>query len=230
MRLVKQKKKGECGPACLAMVLGIELDEAIVLSEEVAGFRRDCGLNDLEQAAVLESRGLRARRTLDWNWREPAILTVPSLNHRGILHFIVWDGERFLDPACSGLTYPDDAPTVDGRERYVSWAGAIVWSPGPEAPTAAARAKELAVELGELFEPALKMVREKTRCLLVKESLTISRVDRFQSGPHRALLQFEFGRHQLNLIDSYIDDLAACAEDVDEFVRRARESADEGRR
>lgn len=133
MKLVQQRRKGECGPACLAMVLGIELDQAVVEVEKQTG--RPCttyGCSDSDMTTVLQAHGLRhARRSLDWFMQgekpEPAILTVPSLNHAGLLHFVVWDGERYLDPSNEAKRYPEDGPEIAG-ERTVSWASLITWS------------------------------------------------------------------------------------------------------
>lgn len=44
------------------------------------------------------------------------------------VHYVVWDGEQYLDPAPEGkLRYPSDGPEIAG-ERTVCWASAIVWS------------------------------------------------------------------------------------------------------
>jgi hypothetical protein len=59
----------------------------------------------------------------------PAILTVPSLNIPGLLHYIVWDVStlQYLDPTYGRLKYPDDAPIVDGKQ-IVSWtSGILIW-------------------------------------------------------------------------------------------------------
>lgn len=56
----------------------------------------------------------------------PAILTVPSLNHIGLLHFIVWSGDEYL-PSTGPLMYPGDSPTVAGRKLAPQVASAIVW-------------------------------------------------------------------------------------------------------
>ena len=149
MKLIKQRAKGECGPACLAMVLGIELDQAVVESEQASGVRcTERGCSGVDMIAVLNAHGLRdARESLEWDTIEPAILTVASLNFPGLLHFIVWDGERFLDSANSGHVYPDNAPSVPGADRYIGWASVVVWSPSTPAPLAAALARAEAAEM-----------------------------------------------------------------------------------
>jgi hypothetical protein len=131
VELVRMKNNGECGPACLATVLGISLDEAIAEVEAISGNPvRTHGSGDDEIIAVLDKHGFKAEHGIDWPFvgegRVPAIVTVPSLNVRGLLHYIVWDGEVFLDPACGEFYYPDDAPIVRGYPQ-VFWASVITW-------------------------------------------------------------------------------------------------------
>ena len=134
MRLVQQVKKGECGLACIAMVLGISLEEADKIAQRVLGTAGGCwgeyGLMDREMVRILKDQGLAdAKASLDWpSFETSAILTVPSLNYSGLLHYIVWDAEaqQYLDPANEPLRYPDDGPVI-AEERTVCWATAILW-------------------------------------------------------------------------------------------------------
>jgi hypothetical protein len=126
MRLVKQEEFGQCGAACLAMVLGMEFSDVVEELKCVHG-PLEMGLSDDEMIDFLRSHGIACpRAVMDWNGSDPAILTVPSLNSRGFLHYIAWDGERFHDPSEGPLLYPQDAPRVGG-EAMVFWATAIVW-------------------------------------------------------------------------------------------------------
>lgn len=131
MEIVRQKKFGQCGAACLAMVLGEPLSDVVSsLEKKLNAPLHEVGVADGEMVEHLRDRGFNhAQVTLEWDGSEPAILTVPSLNHRGILHYIVWDGSEYLDPSNGLLTYPEHAPVIAGRQQ-VCWATAIVWE-GP---------------------------------------------------------------------------------------------------
>ena len=87
-------------------------------------------LMDREMVRILKDQGLAdAKASLDWpSFETSAILTVPSLNYSGLLHYIVWDAEaqQYLDPANEPLRYPDDGPVI-AEERTVCWATAILW-------------------------------------------------------------------------------------------------------
>jgi len=132
MKLVKQEEFGQCGAACLAMVLGDPLEDVIAEIEDRTWISLSVGgMTDCEIVEHLHKHLVNARIILDWDGQKPAILTVPSLNHRGLLHYIVWDGERYLDPAMGELRYPEDAPVINGK-KTVCWATAIVWDGGTE--------------------------------------------------------------------------------------------------
>jgi len=124
MDLIKQTAMGECGPACVATVAGISLAAAKnLIGNTEYGCTDDCVVR------VLEGLGLAARVSLDWpDLDVSAILTVPSLNHRGLLHYIVWDAEqqRILDPSHEGLRYPDDGYVLRGDLLFPQWATTIL--------------------------------------------------------------------------------------------------------
>ena len=128
MKPVKQEGFGQCGAACLATVLGDPLDLVVAEVEAKAEARlADIGMADGEMVEHLRQHGLsNARIILDWDGSEPAILTVPSLNYPGLLHYVVWDGAYYLDPSRGAFLYPRDAPVIGG-EKMVCWATAIVW-------------------------------------------------------------------------------------------------------
>ena len=136
MHLVKMKQHGDCGPACLAMALGCSLEEALAkLSAVMHGADpHTSGTMDNDLIAVLEANGFGAVACLDFDLDRPAILTVPSLNHRGLLHYVAYHpGCGMLDPSNEELTYPEDAPLIAG-EPTVCWASSIrFW---PKAPGA----------------------------------------------------------------------------------------------
>lgn len=125
MMLVHMDKMGQCGAACLAMVLGKTLDEVL---SEVGD--TSSGLDSHRLIAVLSSHGFAALEITQLPRTDiPVILTVPSLNHRGLLHFIVWDGKEYLDPSRGPLRYPDDGYVKDGDVMPPQWASAIVFWP-----------------------------------------------------------------------------------------------------
>jgi hypothetical protein len=117
------------------MVLDFTLDQ--VLADYKAAYPQSdperYGVNDDEIVSLLRRHHLRyARSGTVWldppGGKEPAILTVPSLNYAGLLHYVVWDGKQYLDPAPEGkLRYPDDGPTI-ADEKAVCWASCITWS------------------------------------------------------------------------------------------------------
>lgn len=130
MKLVKQRAFGECGAAAIAMVLNCDIADVVVeinrgLARNGLSLQTD-GIAETEMVEYLRMKGRDARAVLQRPDSRPAILTVPSLNHRGLLHFIVWDGERYLDPATGPLLYPDDAPIIRDK-KTVCWASAIIW-------------------------------------------------------------------------------------------------------
>lgn len=131
IRLVRQQEFGQCGAACLAMIVSESLAEVAGDVEQFYGIRlAKAGMSSGEIVDFLSRRGFsEPREVLERPDLRPAILTVPSLNHLGLLHYIVWDGERYLDPTCGALRYPDDAPVIGG-ERIVCWATAIIWKKG----------------------------------------------------------------------------------------------------
>lgn len=124
IEIVKQERVGECGAACLAMVLGKSL-------EEVVESFPDCherGITEPEMIDYLMQHGVPALASTDWPTMDiSAIVTVPSLNHVGLLHFIVWDAaeKRYLDPSNEELQFPDDSPEVYGQAR-ICWASVIL--------------------------------------------------------------------------------------------------------
>jgi hypothetical protein len=124
VNLVKQEKFGECGLACIAMVLGCSLEEA---REKCGDFDWSNGVNSKSIISLLAQNRIAALESLTWPDASIAgILTVPSLNHAGVLHFIVWDGEKYLDPANGEKVYPDDAPVINGIQVKPQWASVIL--------------------------------------------------------------------------------------------------------
>jgi len=122
---IKQKKFGQCGPACLAMVLKCELD-AVVLNLERGG--RDLattGMTDQEMVEFLQDQDVECYISMERAPDQPAILTVPSLNHPGVLHYIYWDGKEYHDPGSGHLVYPKHAPRFGG-DQIVCWSTAII--------------------------------------------------------------------------------------------------------
>ena len=142
MRLIKQENFGECGLACLAMVLGQSLDEVRSNARAAGRTVEKYGLDSADMIHYLKHFGLTEAREVLERDEQPAILTVPSLNHLGFLHFVVWDGERYLDPSSGPLTYPDNGPEhPDGESGpQAFWASAIIWGPQDDEGQVSAKA------------------------------------------------------------------------------------------
>jgi hypothetical protein len=129
MELVKQKGFGECAVACISMVTGkdynLVLDGIATLYKIKPHLE---GINCLQVVGYLQkySEFKTVREVIYPYYASSAILSVPSLNHVGLLHFIVWDDKRYLDPSLGPKFWPDDAPIINGK-RIISIATAIVW-------------------------------------------------------------------------------------------------------
>lgn len=128
MELVKQEKCGDCGPACVAMVLGCSLNEA----KEYLRHEDGQGVTSGQIIGCLAGRGVPAIESLEWpTTKIPAILTVPSLNNPGLLHYIVYDGRQILDPSNEAKHYPDDMPGLGDYDGALQlpWTTAILLWP-----------------------------------------------------------------------------------------------------
>lgn len=133
MRLIKQRKFGECGIACLAMITGCDYDEIIReiwIDRNPGKIPQDdielIGVTNSEMVSYLESHSFIAKETTDMNELPPAIITVASLNFPGLLHYIIWTGDGYLDPAEGPKMWPDDAPIVNGKQ-IITAASAIIF-------------------------------------------------------------------------------------------------------
>jgi len=129
MHLVKMENPGDCGPACLAMVLDKTLDQVAVDFPD-----RHVGVTADQMIAYLAAHGVPAMSSLTWPSSQiPAILTVPSLNHPGLLHYVVWDGKQLLDPSNEARRYPDDLPSFGFPPAVGAfWATVLLlWLPQP---------------------------------------------------------------------------------------------------
>ncbi len=129
MKLVQQKQKGDCGPACLATILGLTLQEVL----EDFPKARIKGVPPLEMIDYLTNRGVAAMESITWpcvnSVNVPAIVTVPSLNNLGLLHYVVWNGVQYLDPSNKSLRYPDDCPQVSGVATLMWSSVILLWLP-----------------------------------------------------------------------------------------------------
>jgi hypothetical protein len=127
--LIKMRAVGECGPACLATIVGAELDDVVAWAHarERSYSYGTAALNDDDMLEYLHEHGYPDARQATSALEPPAILTVPSLNVPGLLHFVVWDEERqIVDPSLGPKLWPDDAPVVNGERVGIQWATAIV--------------------------------------------------------------------------------------------------------
>jgi len=128
VNLIKMRAIGDCGPACLAMITGVELDDVIAWARarERTYAYGTAALNDDDLLDYLHEHGYPDARQVTSSPEPPAILIVPSLNVPGLLHYVVWADERtILDPSLGPKLWPDDAPEVNGERVGVQWATAI---------------------------------------------------------------------------------------------------------
>ena len=116
----------------MAMVTGLPFD---VVADRFPD-RATQGVGEQEMVDYLAEMGIASIAALTWpctaqHGPVPAILTVPSMNHPGLLHFVAWDGEKILDPTHEALRYPDDQPLeIKNNGWLVPWASAILlWQP-----------------------------------------------------------------------------------------------------
>lgn len=97
-QFVQQRFSGDCQLCCLAMFLGVSYEEVV---KHVWGNELVHGLRDERTEYILglfeADVVIRDVNRLDRS--QPAVLTVPSLNHYdGGRHVVYWDGERVWDP------------------------------------------------------------------------------------------------------------------------------------
>jgi hypothetical protein len=94
-RQVQQRGDGDCGVACFAMFTG----ESYERCRELLRFKANAGTSEAQMIGALAYHfDVRVSRTDGWADAVPGILTVPSLNMPGRLHFVVWTGSEVLDP------------------------------------------------------------------------------------------------------------------------------------
>lgn len=125
MKLVQQRRFGECGAACLAMVLGLDLDHVLREFPDLTN-----GICEDDMIQYLGCHGVPALASVAWpSLSISAILTVPSLNHPGVLHFVVWDAasQTVLDPSNEEKRWPNDGPKLGSAP--VQWASALLLWP-----------------------------------------------------------------------------------------------------
>jgi hypothetical protein len=98
--LIKQRYKGDCAVASLAMFLGISYENILKhYSEELAEKFYDGAWNS-KTLRVAKEYGVELTCIYEnFNLNKPSLLVVPSLNIEGRLHTIYWDGENVFDPA-----------------------------------------------------------------------------------------------------------------------------------
>ena len=103
MECIKQKYRGDCSVASLAMFLNISYEEIIIINykAEVDKEFKDGVWNDKTfQVSELYGKKLYCYYT-DFDLTKPSLLIVPSLNYIGKEHIIYWDGKNVYDPSLS---------------------------------------------------------------------------------------------------------------------------------
>jgi hypothetical protein len=123
LSLVQQQCGTSCGIACAAMVAGVTFAEARALAEPPLGNR--------ELDTLLKKLGVRFERQLypELDEYRIYIVTVPSLNVVGGLHFVVLRTGAIQPPGKVTIDIFD--PVMDGKKAYgrdeqlTSWSEAV---------------------------------------------------------------------------------------------------------
>ena len=118
--LVVQKEVGGCGVACVAMGLNVTYEKAQSITEELfPEWKVSDGLSIDKITTILRTKFEHVEYMtsdfLDLLPGRDAIVTVPSLNYPGLLHFIYIKDELVLDPSPGPLRYPKDSTNIDGK-------------------------------------------------------------------------------------------------------------------
>lgn len=94
---VQQRGDGDCGIACFSMITGESYD--FCREKIFKNFKSNQGLTECAMLGALAYHfGVHVALTNGWVDSMPGICTVPSLNHPGLLHFVIWTGTDVLDP------------------------------------------------------------------------------------------------------------------------------------
>ena len=119
---VLQKEFGHCGLACLAMITGANYETLLNLPELSYDLTTE-GMSDKVMQSILDK--FKITNTLVYagidlhvpKWGR-AILSVPSLGTRGLIHYIVYDIEQgYLDPSSvnEGYNNSENHPKIQGE-------------------------------------------------------------------------------------------------------------------
>lgn len=97
IEFIQQRKRWDCGVACVAMLAGLLYDDALSL---FAHFGHGSGLFPDDVLEVLEDLGLPAKAASGLPKRQPALVAVDWMEEGLSGHYVVWDPGRrqFLDP------------------------------------------------------------------------------------------------------------------------------------
>lgn len=100
IRRVRQRKRSDCGVACVAMIAGVSYQEAFDVfcfdDGEKYFYTRHSHLVE-----ALESLGCEVQRKWFSSWQDVAGRAIIPVNHRcnrRNFHWIVYDGKTVLDP------------------------------------------------------------------------------------------------------------------------------------
>ncbi|MGD8777702.1 MAG: hypothetical protein PVH88_01940 [Ignavibacteria bacterium] len=98
--LIKQRYKGDCAVASLAMFLGISYDEIIKHYSEELEVMFENGVWDHKTFEVAEKYGVELTCVYkDFDFSKPSMLIIPSFNLKDKNHMVFWDGEKVFDPS-----------------------------------------------------------------------------------------------------------------------------------
>lgn len=95
---VRQRGTGDCGLACLAMMVGMSWDDTLAVVFKGI-FDHQPGMSDAQLMGALGFHfGLNVNKADGWLQVIPGICSVPSLTKPGRLHYVFWTGRRVMDP------------------------------------------------------------------------------------------------------------------------------------
>jgi len=94
--LVQQRFGTDCVIATLAMYSKKPYEEVVEVSERLG--IKPLGLCQYDALRILKEFGHTLEQSFDFYEFVPCIVSAPSLNSKGKMHSVYWDGEKVLDP------------------------------------------------------------------------------------------------------------------------------------
>lgn len=121
--LIRQRFKADCVVASVAMYCKVPYEKVVEVLESLKIKPSNLGGNDTLRA-MKQLGHVNVTEKLEFYDFLPCILSVPSLNNKGRMHAVYWDGERIWDPqeGNEGMEFY----TTEFLYANQSWAGGIV--------------------------------------------------------------------------------------------------------